>query len=379
MTARKLGTHGPGVPAIGLGTMGYGGRYQREPAGDSEAIRLLHLAFDLGITFFDTAEVYGEGHSEELLGRAFADRRKDVVIATKFSAGNSGADALKAACDASLRRLGTDYVDLYQPHWPNPRVPIAETMGALADLVRAGKIRAVGLSNATAADIRAAQACVPSTFPLVSVQEEYNLVERFAEDSVLPLCRDKGIALIAYSPLGQGRLPSASGHRQKILGDIAAAYGLTPAQAALQWVARQDDIVAIPMTMNEKNMRANASALDTLIGPRDLDLIGAAFKPDIRRISTQLVDVAASHTGKMFRSLDEAIANTLNLSPSPVELSQELASGEILKPVKVRPSKNTVGRFDLFEGQLRFWAWVIAHKGAVPIPAVIAADGAGKH
>jgi aryl-alcohol dehydrogenase-like predicted oxidoreductase len=356
--------------------MGYGGRYTRDSSRDAEATRLLHLAFDLGITFFDTAEVYGAGHSEELLGHAFADRRDTVVLATKFSSNNSSASAVKAACDASLRRLRSDYIDLYQFHWPNCRVPVSETLEALAELVQAGKVRAVGLGNATTADIRNAVACAPAGMPLVSVQEEYNLGERFVEDAVLPFCRQRHMALIAYSPLGQGRLLAAADARQGILSGIASAYGVTPAQAALQWIARQDGVIAIPMTQQEKNLRANAAALLTPIAPADLDRITCAFRADILRIPTEAIEVVASHTGKIFRSLDEARANTLGLSPSPVELSLELMGGEMLKPVKVRPKNSGSGKFELFEGQLRYWAWIIAHHGARPIPAVVVAEDA---
>ncbi len=301
---RTLGHPGLDVSALGLGCMGmsefYAGR------DDDESVATIHRALDLGVTFLDTADMYGPFTNERLVGRAIQGRRDDVVLATKFGneRGEDGSfvgvngrpDYVKHACDASLQRLGVDHIDLYYQHRVDRTVPIEETVGAMADLVRAGKVQHLGLSEAAPATIRRAA----REHPIAALQTEYSLWTRDPEDEVLPTCRELGIGFVAYSPLGRGFLtgrfrslddlppddyrrnsPRFQGENfQKNLdlvervGDIARRKRCTPSQLALAWVLAQgDDIVSIPGTKQRKYLEENARAVEVELTPADLEEI----------------------------------------------------------------------------------------------------------
>jgi aryl-alcohol dehydrogenase-like predicted oxidoreductase len=315
MNTRTLGRNPEGqrltVSEIGLGCMGmsefYGGR------DDDESVATIHRALDVGVTLLDTADVYGPHTNEQLVGRAIADRRDDVMLATKFGIvrdpENPGArgingrpEYVKQACDASLRRLGVDHVDLYYQHRVDPQTPIEETVGAMSELVDAGKIRFVGLSEAGADTIRRAN----EVHPIAAVQSEYSLWSRDIEDEVIPALRELGIALVAYSPLGRGFLSGqiksiddleADDYRRYSprfqgenfdknlalvdqISEIAAQKGVTPSQLALAWVLnRGDDIVPIPGTKRRSYLEQNVAALDVELSDEDLAHIDAELPP----------------------------------------------------------------------------------------------------
>jgi aryl-alcohol dehydrogenase-like predicted oxidoreductase len=309
MEQRELGSGGLRVSALGLGCMGMSAFYGSTDA--DESIATIRRAVDLGITFLDTAELYGPYANEELLGRALAGRRDEVVIATKFGvrpnadgpAGRrlDGTPAnVRQSLEGSLRRLGTDHVDLYQQHRIDPQTPIEETVGALAELVREGKVRYIGLSEPAPATIRAAHA----VHPLATVQSEYSLFTRDVEQDVLPTLRELGIGLVAYSPLGRGFLsarfrspddldaddwrrtqPRFRGENAqrnlelaaKVSG-LAAEKGITSAQLALAWVLAQgDDIVPIPGTKRRSYLEQNAAAADIELTAEELEQVAAAI------------------------------------------------------------------------------------------------------
>jgi len=309
METRKLGSRGPQVSAIGFGAMSIGiaDVYTSSVRGDDQAVALIHRALDLGVTMIDTADVYGG--SETQVGKALKGRRDGAVLATKFGFVNDrpgqeeridgSPDYVRRACDASLKRLAVDHIDLYYLHRVDPRVPIEETVGAMGDLVRRGKVRHLGLSEPSPATVRRAHA----VHPLAAVQNEYSLWTRDPEEALLPTLRELGIALVAYSPLGRGFLagrfrspddlspddwrrnnPRFTGEnfrRNLALVDrvreLAGQKGCTPAQLALAWlIRRHDDVVPIPGTSSIARLEENVAAVDVRLTGEDLDRIERA-------------------------------------------------------------------------------------------------------
>lgn len=359
------------ISAIGQGTMGIGGYFAQDATRNVEFVKLLRLGVDLGMTLIDTAEVYGGGHSEELVGEAVRGIRDRVFIATKFSPENSTFEGIVQSAEASLRRLETDWIDLYQTHWPNPRVPIEETMRAMKKLVEDGKVRYIGLSNFSLGEMRKARSCL-SDVPLVSTQHEYNLFDRTIEQQVIPFCREQKLTLIGYSPLMQGKI-AVNDRRKVVLSEIATKYGVSVAQLILSWLLRDTCVVAVPKASSEKHLMENAAALDCQIGPADYEKISELYAPEIMHVPTDLIEVTEDSNRNVYKTLEEAFENRLNLVPSPLELAEQIATGEILKPIKLRlnTSNREKPRFRLVEGRVRYWAWVIAYKGKVPIPALV--------
>ncbi|MGD2089123.1 MAG: aldo/keto reductase [Candidatus Aminicenantes bacterium] len=308
----KLGKQGLKVPAVGLGCMGMSEFYGQ--SDDTKNLKLLDEALEIGCNFWDTADMYGPFANEELLGKALANRREKVILATKFGIkrGQDGAwlgingspEYVKACCDASLKRLNTDYIDLYYQHRPDPEVPIEETIGAMAELVQAGKIRYIGLSEASAEDLEKAH----HTHPISALQTELSLWSRDVEESILPKARELGIGFVAYSPLGRGFLTGAIKQRddleqgdwrlsnprfseeaiannqklvEKVKG-IATEKDVTPSQVALAWVlAKGDDIAAIPGTRRSKYLNLNWATQAIILSKKEkaeLDAFSQNFK-----------------------------------------------------------------------------------------------------
>ncbi|WP_426176999.1 aldo/keto reductase [Massilia sp. TWR1-2-2] len=304
---RNLGTNGLAVSALGLGCMGMSTAYG--PADEAESIATIRRAIELGVTLFDTAEVYGPYDNELLLGRALQGRRNDVVIATKFGFKLDGSDStgldsrpahIREAVEGSLKRLGTDYIDLLYQHRIDPQVPIEDVVGVMADLVQQGKVRFLGLSEAGVGNIRRAHA----VHPISALQSEYSLWERNLEADVLPVLRELGIGLVPFSPLGRGFLSGTAKRAEEyqesdfrhldprlqganydanmaaasVVRDMGAAKGVTPAQIALAWALHKgEDIVPIPGTKRRAYLEENVAAADISLSVADMAQLEGAL------------------------------------------------------------------------------------------------------
>jgi len=306
---RKLGTQGLGVSEMGLGCVGISELYGPRELDESRA--MLRRAVELGVDFFDTADVYGAGHNEQFLGEVLGAERQRLVLATKFGAVRKGTsyrvngrpEYVRTACDASLRRLGTDVIDLYYQHRVDPETPIEDTVGAMSRLVEAGKVRFLGLSECSAATLRRAHA----VHPISALQSEYSIFTRDVEDEILPTCRQLGVGFVAYSPLGRGLLarridaplaPAARDvrafHPRFRVGNLernlqlvdalaqrAAERGLSTAQLALAWLlASGPDVVPIPGTKRRSYLEENCAAAAAKLGVDEVDAIRAAIPRD---------------------------------------------------------------------------------------------------
>jgi aryl-alcohol dehydrogenase-like predicted oxidoreductase len=311
MQTRKLGTQGLEVSAIGLGCMGMSIVYGE--LNDEESAATIHHALDQGLNFIDTADMYGNGKNEVLVGSVVRERRDETILASKFGQvrtadGKQGVDGrpeyVRQACDASLQRLGIDSIDLYYQHRVDAEVPIEDTVGAMADLIKAGKVRYLGLSEAAPATIRRAHA----VHPISAQQTDYSLWTRDVETEILPLCRELGIGFVPYSPLGRGflsgtiqsfdnlietdrrrehpRFAAENIAKNKALleplTEIAQAKSCSPAQIALAWLLAQgDDIVPIPGTKQRKWLDQNIAAIDIVLGQGEIGRLNQVFQPGI--------------------------------------------------------------------------------------------------
>jgi aryl-alcohol dehydrogenase-like predicted oxidoreductase len=327
MEKRRLGKNGPELSALGLGCMGMSEFYG--PRDDAESIATLHAALDAGVSFLDTADIYGPRTNEELVGKAIAPRRGEVFLATKFGivrgpnptdrGANGRPDYVKASCDGSLKRLGLDTIDLYYQHRVDPNTPIEDTVGAMVELKQAGKIRHIGLSEASSRTLRRAA----KVHPITALQSEYSLWSRDVEDDILATCRELGIGFVPYSPLGRGFLTGQIKRFEDLaqddfrrnsprfqgenfarnlalvdrIGEIASEKGVTKSQLALAWVLAQgDDIVPIFGTKRRSYLADNLGAVDVVLSPADLARIeavspkGAAAGERYPEIGRALID-----------------------------------------------------------------------------------------
>lgn len=365
-----------GNTKIKVATIGMGTGYDFEHIKDTKVITdTLKKGIDLGLNLIDTAESYGNGLAEGLVGEVIQGKRDKVFIATKFSPENSDRINIRKSIEKSLRRLKTDYIDLYQFHWPNPSIPPEETIQTLKSFVDEGKIRFFGLGNFSTIEVEHALK-VSKPFQPISVQTEYNLLERTIEQSgLLKTCEEKNISIIAYSPLDQGRLDALNEPQGKLIKKLSQKYLATNAQLILNWLIQKSPVIAIPKTKNEKHLLENYNSANLEIDKADIRLLNDAFFVKLEQIPVDKIRVSLSGEGnkQTYQTLSQAIKNDLKFVPSPAELAKSIKQANFLKPVRLKKLSKKEGsiEYDLIGGRIRYWAWVIAYGGKKPILAYV--------
>ncbi len=371
---KNLGDTHINISPIGMGT----GFTEDELKNEKEVTNLLLLGFDFGINFIDTSENYCGGLTEKIVGKAIRGRRDRVIVATKFSPEHSLSKQLTNACDGSLKRLNTDYIDLYQFHWPNPKIPLEETALGLKKLLTLGKIRFIGVGNFSKKELVIIQHILGKT-KVVSLQTEYNLYERTIEQNgILSYCNKNEVSIIAYSPLDQGRFKILNNKQTNLIKKLAKKYDKTEAQIILRWLVNQKPIIVIPKTTSKKHLKENSQSLNFDLSKENIKEIDDFFPIKLQYIPTREINVSSEgeRGRQVYQTLQEAIENKLGYSPDPLELAETLKQGDYIKPVRlIRSSKGSKKyQYDLINGRIRYWAWVIAFGNNKPIPAYIRED-----
>jgi diketogulonate reductase-like aldo/keto reductase len=350
MLYKYLGNTCTAVSVIGQGTMGIGGFFTRDSFSDGQYIEALQFGIENGLTFIDTAEAYGEGHAEELIGKAIKDKRKDVFIASKVSPEHLHYDLLIKAAEDSLIRMDTDYIDLYQIHWPNPAIPIEETLDAMEKLIKEGKIRYAGVSNYSLRQLKKAIQ-VNHNIRIQSNQVEYNLFDRTVEYDLLPYYEKQSITVIAYSPLDNGKL-LGDGGKMDTLKSIARKHNRTIANIILRWLLGKPNVIVIPKARSINHIKENSQASDFDLAKEDIELIDRTYVTECIKIPIDCIKVDK-------KGLDKYV-------PSVNDLAADVLAGEILKPIRVKRIMDA-GRYEyvLLEGKIRYWAYVLANKKVI--------------
>jgi aryl-alcohol dehydrogenase-like predicted oxidoreductase len=359
------------VSRVGLG-FGLGGVFRRVES-PQHFIESLNFAIEQGVNHIDSAQNYAAGQSEELIGAISKAKKQQLLIATKLDTQNYSKNSVPGAVEASLKRLRMDEIPLLYLHWPNPSVPLEETLESVVEMVQLGKVRSVGLSNFSLDQLREAQKFLGGV-PLSAVQSEYNLFDRSAENDLIPYCTENSISFVAYSPLDQGRV-LGDGVRLAALSSISERLGVTSAQLALAWLLRSSPAFLIPSSSNTQRLKMNSSSLEIEIDDVTAAEVEQLSRFKISEIRASDIKVTLDETGRrdVMTSLEEAKANRFELSPSPTELAQELAEGANLKPVRVRLASDTSSakKYVLTEGRVRYWAYVIHNGPDCYVPALV--------
>ncbi len=367
MLFKTLGQTNIEISSIGQGAGIHHSLSAREVYKQLEST--IRAGIDMGMNFVDTAPVYGDGESEIVVGKALKGIRDRVVLGTKVSPENLSIQGIEDSIKMSLSRMKTDRIDLLQIHWPNPKIPLLETLEGLEKMVNEGFVRYVGLCNFSIKETQYIQQQLTPKI-LASVQVEYNLFDRSVERDFLPLAQKLGISIIAYSPLHRGRIV-ANQKQWAILQEIASKYQKTPAQIVLRWLTKQQPVVVIPNTTNVQRVKENAESPNFDMEEKDLRYLGEKCTGHLLDVPPSSIQVADDSGRSVYRTLEEAMANALKCVPSPQDLAKQIEAGDFLKPVRLRPAGSSRERFELLEGRIRYWAWVIAHGFDKPLPALI--------
>jgi myo-inositol catabolism protein IolS len=355
---------GMSVHSIGMGTTGI-----HMDTFDSR-VKVLKEGLDCGANFIDTSATYTKGTAERAVGEAIKGYDRDrLCIATKVAPENLHYNDVIESCNQSLVRLGTDYIDIFQIHWPNIRIPLSETIDAMEFLLRTECIRYVGLSNFSFVQILEIYHRLGDK--LGAIQMEYNLLERSVENVIIPFCNVTNTLFIAYTPLCQGLFDNGA----YSLSKVAGKYGASVHQIALQWIVRHPTTIAIPKSTSIPHMIENVSSEKFSLSKEDYDIISNNFKYNVVKISPK--DIVCRYSGGYekrigYRTIEEAVRNENGLSPKPLELAWELLlARDMIKPIQIKPSFDCKDKWELTNGNIRYWAWVLAFGDSEPISCVI--------
>jgi len=378
MLYKKLGNTEVEIPAIGQGTTGSGSYSNFNPEEVEKRIEVLTCGIDLGMTYLDTAELYGGGLAEEVVGEVIKGRRDKVFVASKFNPKNNVFESVVDSIEGSLKRLRTDYIDLYQIHWPNPLIPILDTMEALSTLVDQGKIRYIGVSNFSLEEFREAQSSL-TIRTIVSNQVEYNLVYRSVETDFLPFCEKEKVTLIAYSPLNQGRLLLTE-KQKEVMSSLSAKYEKTIPQIVLRWLISHTPVVAIPQAKSLSHTKENALSTEFDLQDEDISKIDEVYIQQYVGVSPTRIRLNVSENRPIYMTIKEALDNRYDLIPSPLVLAKIISKRKYMKPIRLVPTKNAssdydydIDDYDISDNVKKYWAWVIAYGDEADMPAVIVA------
>ena len=363
--------NGERLPPIGLGTMGYGGFFSEDRFEYQKFINLISLAHELGIKVVDTAEVYGAGLAEEIIGKLSPSTNQDLFLMTKFSAENSAPKKIEDALHASLKRLRREYVDVYQPHWPSAEINTEVVVTTLLKLVEQGKVRYIGLSNFSASEYKKANAILGDK-KVDFIQTEYGPLERSAEAELLPEVIKNHSILVGYSPFRNGSIFDEKNKNYQNLKDIAEKYSATISQIVLAWLLRSGSVITIPKASSAERIIENFSALNLNISTVDLEKLSEIFEIKMEMIEMGLIDIGFDGDRKVYLSLQEAIQNSHNLVPGPMDIANEIKmnNGMLAKPIKIRRNKDS-DRYTLIEGRMKFWGWMILYGIKSKVPAIV--------
>jgi len=365
MIYKNLENTGISIPAIAQGTARIGNYAKSTPENVRQRIDLLRYGISIGLTFIDTAELYGGGFSEEVVGKAIMGIRDKVFLASKFNPRENVRKSIETSIENSLKRLKTKYIDLYQIHWPNPSIPLDETMEALSNLVDRGRVRYVGVSNFCLEDFKDAQSLFGKK--LVSNQLEYNLLDRSVEDDFIPYCNNNDVTLLAYSPLNHGKI-FCNNDQKTVLEDIAQKYNKTSAQIVLRWLIEHKPVIVITKTNSMARMKENAAAVEFDLDREDIVRITALPKQNYIQVPVNQI------TPQIYTSLQETEENKLDLIPSPVNLAKLIIENrKYIKPIRICRSNNSYifDTYDVMDQVKKYWAWILAYGYDTPIPAFL--------
>lgn len=363
---KQLGSSSIKLFPIGLGT----GFTQEEYKNPKQLISIIQNGIEMGLQLIDTAESYGDGLSEALIGKALVGNRSKVIIATKFSPEHSSSTQLINSCNSSLKRLSTDYIDILQFHWPNPQISLEDTLKGIQMLIKSGKIRFVGAGNSSKKELGFLKKELGNK--LVSFQSEFNLYEQFPRNSgLINYCQNNQLTFISYSPLDQGRVENFTKKQYEALLKLQQKYNANLNQIILNWQISYHPIIPIPKTTNLKHLLENINSVNFSLEKKEVQFLTETFNPVTHFIPVQNILIAAKGERERsgYQDIQTALNNPLKLVPGPIELAVSLDQSDF-KPIRLISSKQK-NKYMLINGRVRYWAWIIAFGYLKPIPAYI--------